>query len=289
MRTGVPTSGSVCAYPLPTYPYIAYAPIYVDYPYYTEADLTLRDFPEIAPYGTYQQDYSRNRVTPPTADEAESLLEESLEDWDQDDLRHQLLVSIVAERIEESNSDDATLPAPPVIRDLADECITYVGATPDLSSADCGSPELPIFLSGNDYPEVTAHIIKALVHRPEWLRLRYIDKGDNTGWYSKYQQTDPNLGSQNCLGTFPITACDEFPFWRTEQGGDIDPRPHLEIIDFGQNSGSGSKYGHFKDKCKLQERRTAPAQYGLGNFLVLPVAVPGVPTLGLCNGPNPTP
>ncbi len=199
-----------------------------------------------------------------------------------------VLVDIVADRLGANN------PASPILEDsyvrdkIARECLTRVRVTPGFTGADCGSPELPIFVGGSDHPQATAHIAKALDHHNPWLRLRYLDRGTNTGWYATRPQTDTSLGSQNCVGSGQSTACDEYPFWQTEQGGPTaSPLPHLEIIDWRDNSLSGGSFGGFITKCALAARRVAAPQFGLGNFLVLPVGVPFVPTMGICNGPNP--
>lgn len=78
----------------------------------------------------------------------------------------------------------------------------------------------------------------------------------------------------------------------TEQGGEsATPLPQLKIIDWTQNSLSGSLYGQFLNACKLPARKlSVDPQYGNGNFLVVPVpsALDPMTSMWLCNGPNPS-
>jgi hypothetical protein len=105
-----------------------------------------------------------------------------------------------------------------------------------------------------------------------------------------YAETEPG-GAASCRGTGMITACDEFPWQTTEQGGESSrPLPHLKIIDWTQNSASGGLYGAFVNTCKLRARKlSSDARYGRGNFLVvpLPASLDPAPSIPLCNGPNP--
>lgn len=113
--------------------------------------------------------------------------------------------------------------------------------------------------------------------------LRYLDRGPKTAWYRAYPQTDASLGDALCEGTqADNTACDECPFWVTDEGGDHPPpdRPHLEIIDADDNSGTGRALGRFVGRqCEMKARRAA----GLGQFIVLTQNTPGVLTRGYCN------
>jgi hypothetical protein len=78
----------------------------------------------------------------------------------------------------------------------------------------------------------------------------------------------------------------------TEFGTDVNTAggTGFGILSFSQNSSSGAKLSSgfaAPTKCDMERRRTAPIQYGLGNFLVIPVGVAPVVSVGLCNGPNP--
>lgn len=298
MRYGVPTSGSLCSYSIDAPPYYDYAQIRVNYPYFTEDDLQLTDFPVIAPYGSYNQDYSRPRAPKPALGEAESLLESALEAEQRDELRRRLLVAIAAERILQNNptpvaSGDLD---PDRARTIADACITHVMISTALHSSDCGREGLPMFVSGSDYPEATAHIARGLVYNPPWVRLRYYQRPDSErSWKDQYPETDDPDAQPPCKGSLVDgTACDEFPFLKAEQGALADSsgvahavRPHLKIIDASQNSGSGGKYGDFVTRCRMQQRRDSlDPRHGFGNLVVIPAVGP-VPTLGLCNGTNP--
>lgn len=109
-------------------------------------------------------------------------------------------------------------------------------------------------------------------------------------WHYGYPETDG--GAASCRGSGRTTACDEWPWQATEQGGQSGvPLPHLKIIDWRQNSVSGARYGGFVSTCKLAERKTLPTPLnGGGNFLVIPVskgAPSTTPSLSLCHGTNP--
>jgi hypothetical protein len=146
-----------------------------------------------------------------------------------------------------------------------------------------------MLVAGANHDEATAHVARALEYRSSWVKLRYLDRGPKVAWYATLDETD-NPGTR-CKGTQENnTACDEYPMWKTEEGGPHDPpdTPHLKIIDADDNSGLGGVFGNLVTKCAMQARRVAPPQYGEGYFLVVPVeAFPS--SMPLCNGPNPQP
>ena len=77
--------------------------------------------------------------------------------------------------------------------------------------------------------------------RPDWVFLNRGPSDDDRRWL---RALDPQ-----CRGTTANnTACDEWPWAATEQGGEnpiLDDRPHLRIIDASHNSSSGVELGNF--------------------------------------------
>lgn len=136
---------------------------------------------------------------------------------------------------------------------------------------ECASK--PIFVSGDDVPEATNHDIEALAQRPLWLQLNYRSASETPG------DRDWMNSSEACQGRVPgETACDEYPFWATMQGGPFgSPTPHLKLISFADNQLQGSRYGNFVVNCHMA---TGDA------FLGVPLAPElGVPTqTRICNG-----
>lgn len=122
---------------------------------------------------------------------------------------------------------------------------------------------------------------------PPWVRLTYKYVA-GTAWYYSHPETDG--GATSCRGTERITACDEWPWQKTEQGGPSGvPLPHLKVIDWRQNSLSGNGYGQFLTDCSLAARKLS-LLHGGGNFLVVPHSK-GAPSttlsLSLCHGTIP--
>lgn len=156
----------------------------------------------------------------------------------------------------------------------ADTCLAQVaGALLGDPYTQCES--MPIFASGrSDVPQATDHDIAAIGTYPAWAELNYLPSASQTGsrsWYSSLPA---------CAGVVTgVTSCDEYPFWASTQGGPNSmPQPHLAVIDSGQNSLQGGKYGAFVTSCHLSS----------GDAFIsapLPPTVSStVPTLTLCNG-----
>lgn len=122
---------------------------------------------------------------------------------------------------------------------------------------------------------------------------------DRTAWYVKYPETGKTSGS--CAGMYRLsnpaaTACDEWPWQTTEQGGETPSTghlPHLKIINGLQNSASGNRYKTFLDGCKVQlAKAAATLANGAGRFLVIPMPSWMPRTFkseNLCNGIVTTP
>jgi hypothetical protein len=125
--------------------------------------------------------------------------------------------------------------------------------------------------------------VRQLARRPSGVALR--DPETDAG------------GAAACRGTLRLTACDEWPWIATEEGGPkpegaLEPSAPLRIINARQNSGSDSKYRWFIAKCQMKTRKAVPIpQNGAGKFLVVPypkTAPALTPSQYLCNGSNPT-
>jgi hypothetical protein len=175
-------------------------------------------------------------------------------------------------------------------RTLARQCERYTTASGSGRTAtDCVSPALPIYVIGREWPQAADHIIRGLEYSPAWVALTY-KSVIRTEWYYAHGETDG--GAASCKGSGRSTACDEWPWQKTEQGGPSGvPLPHLKIINWRQNSASGNRYGGFVTTCKLAERKALPTPLnGGGHFLVIPVskgAPSATPSLSLCNGTTP--
>ena len=161
------------------------------------------------------------------------------------------------------------------------------------SRDDCES--LPIFVTGRDAAAATDHDLTALAGRPSWVKLTYRIAGQKEPWYYAFPETRPG-GATSCKGVFipgdlaNSTACDEFPFRTNVEGGPhpAPDTPHLEIIDWLDNSLQGSRLNSFYTTCKLEQRLSAPSQYGSGHFLILPMPDgSAVDSMSICNGNPP--
>jgi hypothetical protein len=195
-------------------------------------------------------------------------------------------IAAAAERISALNPSLAIDAAR--VEAIAKRCL-WLAAQARRPLSDCGKPGLPVFVVGREYPQATDHMLQGLGHHAAWFRLTYLDRA-RTSWYWSHPETEPG-GAAECRGTETISACDEFPWQKTEQGGErANPLPHLKIIDFAQNSGSGGLFGRFVTTCRVAARKAHPdPRYGKGNFLVvpLPAAMDPAPSVSICNGPSP--
>ena len=294
-----------CRYPINHSPWYAEAPVYVDYPYLTDEDLRLDDYPDLSSDFTRPRDSVILGEPTPAPLQTEPLLEDLLERDDHTDLRRRLLVALVTERILQNNTDAVTSGDfdKQRARIIADACVAQADATPVMTSADCGRRDLPMFVAGRgDYPDATDHVKRALEHQPTWFKLRYYNRpAGESVWRSGLSETDDPTTECKGSGLQPdptATACDEVPFLRTEEGTDKDMEgnqrpqafvPHLKTISARDNSGSGGAYGRMVSPttgCAMDLRRDHPLNGG-GYFLVVAVPSAQVPTFHLCNGSNP--
>ncbi|WP_314146622.1 hypothetical protein [uncultured Leifsonia sp.] len=157
---------------------------------------------------------------------------------------------------------------------LADNCVGQMaGALKGDPYAQCENT--PIFASGrSDVPQASDHDVSAITSYPSWAMLNYLPSASQTGSRSWY------AGLPACAGVVSgVTSCDEYPFWASAQGGPNSvPQPSLAVIDSGQNSLQGSKYGGFVSACHLNSGDA---------FISAPMpswVSSAIPTLAVCNG-----
>jgi len=136
--------------------------------------------------------------------------------------------------------------------------------------------------------EAAEHDIEVLGQEPGLIRLNYEDPNGKTGrtWY---QNIDPCPQAE-----FLVTACDEYPFFSTEQGGplmNLRPTaalPGLKVISWGHNSSQGASLRVFYDKCNMTTRTPVAGQNSQGGdqfiALPLPASIPVLSISNLCNG-----
>jgi hypothetical protein len=183
--------------------------------------------------------------------------------------------------------------------DIARACerrVTTKGRTRSL--ADCITPGIPIYLIGREWPQAADHTIQALESYPPWVLLTYTDRV-RRDWYIRYSETGKPTGK--CKGKYlqpnpAATACDEWPWQRTEQGGETPSTghlPHLKIINARENSLSGGRWDGFLVACAVKVAKAAPTPTnGAGRFLVIPMpswTPRSFMSQNLCNGVVATP
>lgn len=303
LRSGI-DSGQTCFFPTPNPPtYEGSSRVYVDVPYVTPDKLKLLDWPVIGPWGSQTYNYGGNFPPTPAPEIVEPKIEEDLEQDGYDDLRHRLLVAIAAESLLSKNAGDPVLTEDQA-KAISEECVSQSEATPGMKSSDCDggddSQSIPMFVAGGDFPEATAHVKQSLSYGlargASWWKLRYYQRPDSErSWKEDYGETDVPNSSPPCVGSVADdTACDEWPFLKTEEGATASSTgmphtlPHLKIINAGQNSSSGSRYSGMVTRCAMQARRdSSNPQYGYGYFIVVAVESAVVQTRGYCNSVNP--
>jgi hypothetical protein len=145
---------------------------------------------------------------------------------------------------------------------------------------------LPLFVSGSEVSEAALHDIHALRLQPQWLQLNREQSStkSGSGWQSSQPECQDNPDPA-------LQACDEYPFFGTEQGGPLAvPRPDLRLIDRAQNSLQGTRYSSFISACKMKTGMGGDSPISMSvrgdRFLAIPLppqaGIPYVPPL--CNG-----
>jgi hypothetical protein len=127
------------------------------------------------------------------------------------------------------------------------------------------SSDVRIFFEGGDIMGHTIHAAAAIAGHPAWAELNRIIPPHDREWYQ-------NLPV--CKNKPSGTACDEYPFASTEQGGPFaNPPVSLLPLPAGESTTQGGKLIGFYSSCGVAQ--------GAG-FYVVPVPVEGVPTFGYC-------
>jgi hypothetical protein len=141
---------------------------------------------------------------------------------------------------------------------------------------------LPVFVTGSDVAEATDHDLEAIVRHPQWVKLNYEASGAKNGnreWYRAVAPCDVR-GDEG-------QACDEFPYWASEQGGPLAPiTPSLKYIDARDNTLQGGRYGNFITACGLRTGTPQQGANAVGGTAFLVVPIPsdvGIPSTYLCN------
>jgi hypothetical protein len=153
-------------------------------------------------------------------------------------------------------------------RAVARACVA-AGLSQLASSKGLGDPclgQTPLFVTGGDVLEATAHDIEALRAHPALL----------------HRKTPPNvrfwLATPAALPECPTPRptgeqCDEYPFASTQEGGQFN-RPSLKLISAADNSQQG-----------ILLNTDVYGVCGVGStqpFFVLPVPMANVPTFAVC-------
>lgn len=180
------------------------------------------------------------------------------------------------------------------IRTLARHCMAYVAASGG-HTEECAS--LPIFVSGEDVRPATNVDRTSLWYHADWVKLNYENgtikegrPGYTRGWY----RADPDYSAVCGPGTLPPDQhCHEFPYWATEQGGNLwaggGPKPWVEPISASANTLQGTRFGQFRSACHLDAGTwLGPQSYDPHGtpFLVVPLPpeIPWPTITDLCNG-----
>lgn len=156
------------------------------------------------------------------------------------------------------------------------------GVRPD----ECG--RTPIFAPGDDVREAAEHDWDAISSHEPWLKLTHASREEkaadgytNRKWYDKYMVECPSPRPVRADGS--LTACDEYPFFTTDEGGeklgDTKQRPSLKIINRTHNSMEGTRLQGFQNVCRLGE---APPKSEGRKYLVVPILVGQIPTTSWC-------
>jgi hypothetical protein len=128
---------------------------------------------------------------------------------------------------------------------IAAACLAAMAAA---AAPDTTCDRLSIFVTGSDTPLTTRHDIDAISGHPPWALLSYEPRKGKPGkgWY------DSASAPVTCRNRPSTQACDEFPYFATQQGGPrATPVPSLRPLDGADNSAQGGNYGRFVINCEL--------------------------------------
>lgn len=170
---------------------------------------------------------------------------------------------------------------------VAQACVATAAFGVPLGPGFCRRPTMPIFVVGanvneaaqHDFDAIFGNASKGMLPHPAWALLNYSDPalkkqaGQTRAWY----RGDPDCaGSGTAFGK----DCDEYPFFSTEQGGELgNPKPSLRPIDLGANRREGALLTHrLIRRCGLDSAAgITSTSNGTGGsaYLVLPMPVAG--------------
>lgn len=177
-----------------------------------------------------------------------------------------------------------------IARAAAVACVASFGKSligPAFGPNPCTN-RLRVFFPGGDTPATTRHIKEAqgLGH---------------ASWYWVHRATNPTTtnvrrwyrGQPECEGKpFDQMSCDEFPFYRTLEGGPAGPghpRASLKLTPGAEDGLQGNNisrfYGNEPLGCNVE--LGAPGDFLQGGYLVAPVS-DGPFTFWVCGEPDPT-
>ena len=159
-------------------------------------------------------------------------------------------------------------------RAVAAQCVS-LSALPGMGSLSSDCRTMPIFSPGSDVQAAAEHDFEAIMGNPLWTYLDYLNSAETDLTMREWYLTDPRCGPYPS-GT---EACDEYPYWVSEQGG---PGASLKMIVGLDNSNEGIRLNGFATVCLI---KSAPIHSPERKFLVIPL--PGnfaPPTTAWCAG-----
>lgn len=76
------------------------------------------------------------------------------------------------------------------------------------------------------------------------------------GWYWAYPECNAAARAAYAEATGTVPACDEYPFYRTWEGGHTNylaGKVSIRLVDFADNSVAGAMYGAFIAACRINK------------------------------------
>jgi len=144
----------------------------------------------------------------------------------------------------------------------------------------CGTST--IFFPGTAAEAAANHDEDVIMGNPTLMRLNYMSRTAKraSGILPTWKDPDPACAARSAIDN---TACDEYPFYSSEQGG---PGADLMVIDADENSSEGGSLGSMTTTCLLKSATPSPAvgqaNHDGDHYLVVPVARLGLPTAFVC-------
>jgi len=161
------------------------------------------------------------------------------------------------------------------VKEIAKRC-AWLASQAALSTSDCGRAGLPLFVTGGAATmQASKHDLNAIGSRPSWMQLNYDGVEKSRSWLASDGRcaglTGGNTGMQ----------CHEYPYNKTEQGGQSSD-PSIAPIPSFDNQSQGGSWGVGIISCAMRPAQSSDARGDA--FLVVPVPVDTLPTFWLCNG-----